>query len=314
MDTILSSMLAKAFIISISDEEIEELKQVVDSFLENISIDKLRLSGAVYFERIRLEEFRKELDEHAKALELDYLPCLSNLAYIALAEYILCQMACASSISEEFRFLTSMYIRNFLVLQKTGRELFYPECLRLPLKYADLYMSSKGTISNVKDSLKPKIFWGESWKDILGEDDFVTNSYFEEIKAYAMKAERLDFLQNIDSLKSSHYEDEFQKAFEVAYKLSHDSPWLLVDITPKITMQNTMSKSDERKKLQNLSFDLETYPCDNIEGNSSLLLDYIYNSENRNEDIGQIEFAPQELAIYLYYEFLLEKLLNKYGK
>lgn len=79
-------------------------------------------------------------------------------------------------------------------------------------------------------------------------------------------------------------------------------------------MQNTMSKSDERKKLQNLNFDLETYPCDNIEGNSSLLLDYIYNSENRNEDIGQIEFAPQELAIYLYYEFLLEKLLNKYGK
>ena len=46
----LSSMLAKAFIIPISDEEIEELKQVVDSFLENISIDKLRLSGAVYFE------------------------------------------------------------------------------------------------------------------------------------------------------------------------------------------------------------------------------------------------------------------------
>ena len=59
MDAMLSSMLAKAFIIPISDEEIEELKQVVDSFLENISIDKLRLSGAVYFERIRLEEFRK---------------------------------------------------------------------------------------------------------------------------------------------------------------------------------------------------------------------------------------------------------------
>lgn len=314
MDAMLSSMLAKAFIIPISDEEIEELKQVVDAFLENISVDKLRLSGAVYFKRNRLEVFRKELNEHAKALELASLPCLSNLAYIALAEYILYQMACASSISEEFRFLTSMYIRNFLVLQKTGKELFYPECLRLPLKYADLYMSSKGTISNVNDSLKPKIFWVESWKDILGEDDFVTDRYFEEIKAYAMKAERLDFLQNINSVKKSYYEDEFQKAFEVAYNLSHASPWLLVDITPKITMQNAMGKSDERKMLKNMSFDLATYPCDNFESNSSLLLDYIYNSENRNEDIGQIEFTPQELAIYLYYEFLLEKLLNKYGK
>ena len=69
MDTILSSMLAKAFIVPISDEEVEDIKQVVDGFLEDITVDKLQICGAVYFERIRLEEFRSALDKQAETLE-----------------------------------------------------------------------------------------------------------------------------------------------------------------------------------------------------------------------------------------------------
>ena len=314
MDTILSSMLAKAFIVPISDEEVEDIKQVVDGFLEDITVDKLQICGAVYFERIRLEEFRSALDKQAETLELENHLNLSDLAYIALSEYVLYQMACSSSVLEEFRFLTSLYIRNFLVLQKNGQKMFYPQGLMKPLKYADEYLTVKGSVSNDGENIfKPNIFWAESWKDVIGEDNSVTLNHLKEVRIYAMKAEKYDFLQEVASVKSMTCKDSFQKAFVVAYRLSQVSSWLLVDSTPKLTVQKIMTNSKTSKKLQSIDLDLTAYPYIDIKSNSSLLLDYIYNPEKRNRDLEQMEFTPMKFAIYLYYEFLLEKLMKEYG-
>ena len=74
-----------------------------------------------------------------------------------------------------------------------------------------------------------------------------------------------------------------------------------------------MTNSKTSKKLQSIDLDLTAYPYIDIKSNSSLLLDYIYNPEKRNRDLEQMEFTPMEFAIYLYYEFLLEKLMKKYG-
>lgn len=314
MDAILSSMLAKAFIIPISKEEVENIKQIIDGFLEETNVDKLQLCGAVYFERIQLEEFRSALDEQAETLELELLTDLSDLAYIALAEYVLYYMACSTSVAEEFRFLTSVYIRNFLVLQKTGKKMFYPQVLRNPLKYADGYLSERGIISNDRESiLKPNIFCAESWKDILGEENTVNINHLKEIKTYAMKAEKYDFLQEVDSVKNMSCKDSFQKAFVAAYRLSQVSSWLLVDSTPKLTMQKIMINSRTSKKLQRINLDLTAFPYIDVKSNSSLLLDYIYDAEKSNRELDQMEFTPMEFAIYLYYEFLLEKLMKEYG-
>lgn len=313
MDAVLSSMLAKAFIVPISDEEVENIKQIIDGFLEEINVDKLQLCGAVYFERIKLEEFRSALDKQAETLDLELLADLSDLAYIALSEYVLYQMACSSSVLEEFRFLTSLYIRNFFVLQKNGQKMFYPYGLMKPLKYSDEYLNVKGTISNNGENVfKPNIFWAKSWKDVIGEDNSVTLYHLKEIKTYAMKAEKYDFLQEVTSIKSMNCKDSFQKAFVAAYRLSQVSSWILVDSTPKLTMQKIMTNSKTSKKLQCIDLDLTAYPYVDIKSNSSLLLGYIYDAEN-NRKLDQMEFTPMEFAIYLYHEFLLEKLMKEYG-
>lgn len=314
MDAILSSMLAKAFIVPISNEEVENIKQIIDGFLEEINVDKLQLCGAVYFERIKLEEFRSALDKQAETLDLDILADLSDLAYIALSEYVLYQMACSSSVVEEFRFLTSLYIRNFFVLQKNGQKMFNPNGLKKPLKYADEYLNVKGTISNNGENVfKPNIFGAESWQDVIGEDNSVTLNHLKEIKTYAMKAEKYDFLQDVASVKSMTCKDSFQKAFVAAYRLSQVSSWLLVDSTPKLTMQKIVTNSKTSKKLQCIDLDLTAYPYVDIKSNSSLLLGYIYDAEKNKRNLDQMEFTPMEFAIYLYYEFLLEKIMKEYG-
>lgn len=313
MDAVLSSMLAKAFIVPISDEEVENIKQIIDGFLEEINVDKLQLCGAVYFERIKLEEFRSALDKQAETLDLELLADLSDLAYIALSEYVLYQMACSSSVLEEFRFLTSLYIRNFFVLQKNGLKMFYPYGLMKPLKYSDEYLKVKGTISNNGENVfKPNIFWAKSWNDVIGEDNPVTLTHLKEIKTYAMKAEKYDFLQEVTSIMSMNCKDSFQKAFVAAYRLSQVSSWILVDSTPKLTMQKIMTNSKKSKKFQCIDLDLTAYPYVDIKSNSSLLLGYIYGAEN-NRELDQMEFTPMEFAIYLYHEFLLEKLMKEYG-
>lgn len=314
MDAILSSMLAKAFIVPISNEEVENIKQIIDGFLEEINVDKLQLCGTVYFERIKLEEFRSALDKQAETLDLELLADLSDLAYIALSEYVLYQMACSSSVLEKFRFLTSLYIRNFFVLQKNGQKMFNPHGLKEALKYADEYLNVKGNISNnVENVFKPNIFGAESWQDVIGEDNSVTLNHLKEIKTYAMKAEKYDFLQEVASVKSMTCKDSFQKAFVAAYRLSQVSSWLLVDSTPKLTMQKIVTNSKTSKKLQCIDLDLTAYPYVNIKSNSSLLLGYIYDAEKNNRVLDQMEFTPMEFATYLYYEFLLEKLLKEYG-
>lgn len=313
MDAVLSSMLAKAFIVPISDEEVENIKQIIDGFLEEINVDKLQLCGAVYFERKNLEEFRSALDKQAETLDLELLADLSDLAYIALSEYVLYQMACSSSVLEKFRFLTSLYIRNFFVLQKNGQKMFNPYGLMKPLKYADEYLNVKGTISNNGENVfKPNIFRAKSWEDVIGEDNSVTLNHLKEIKTYAMKAEKYDFLQEVASVKSMTCKDSFQKAFVAAYRLSQVSSWLLVEPTPKLTMQKIMTNSKTSKKLQSIDLDLAAYPYVDIKSNSSLLLGYIYDAEN-NRELDQMEFTPMEFAIYLYHEFLLEKLMKEYG-
>lgn len=314
MDTVLSSMLAKAFIVPISNEDVENIKQIIDGFLEEINVDKLQLCGAVYFERIKLEEFRSALDKQAEALDLEHLADLSDLAYIALSEYVLYQMACSTSVLEKFRFLTSLYIRNFLVLQKNGQKMFYPQGLMKPLKYADEYLNIKGIVSNDGENVfKPNIFLAKSWEEVIGEGNSFTLNHLKEIKTYAMKAEKYDFLQEVASVKNMSFKDSFQKAFVAAYRLSQVSSWLLVDSTPKLTVQKIMTNSKTSKKLQCIDLDLTAYPYVDIKSNSSLLLGYIYDSEKSNRDLDQMEFSPMEFAIYLYYEFLLEKLMKEYG-
>lgn len=314
MDKMLSSILTKAFIIPLSEREIDTIEKVVDVYLNDVDVAKLQLCGDVYFNRDRNDVFQSKLEENADSLEIK-LPEMSDLAYVALAEFILCAMAGSSTMSDTFRFLTSMFVRNFLVLQKTERQLFYPEALISTLKYADTYMEEKSKAKELEEHLfKPKIFNANGWHDIIGEEESLSKNHFEEIKTYALKAEKYDFLQAVTSAKKMKCKDSFQKAFEVAYRLSHISSWSMVDANPKATIMQIMSGCKARKKMQDINVDTDQFPCEKMESSSSVLLNYIYHSDEHDEELGLMVFSPTELAVYLYYEFLFEKLLMEYGK
>ena len=314
MDDMLSVILAKAFIIPLSKTETDQIKKVVDTYLKDVDVDKLQLCGEVYFLRKRKEKLQSELENCAASLEQKFLD-LSDLAYVALAEYILCTIACSSAVSGKFRFLASMFIRNFLVLQKAGFKMFYPEALKQSLRYASNYLEEHGTVNGIDEySLKPKIFSASNWSDIFSSDEKLSQNHFEEIKTYAFKAEKYDFIQAVNSEKKIQYKDSFQKALAVAYHLSHVSSWLMVDSNPKATIKQIMSGNKTMKKLQSICLDTAELLCENIQGSSSLLLDYIYHPLKRDAKLGEMEFTPTELAVYLYYEFLLEKLLKEYGE
>lgn len=314
MDDMLSAILAKAFIIPLSKVETDKIKKVVDAYLHEVDVDKLQLCGDVYFLRKRKDELQSALEECAVSLEQNFLD-LSDLAYVALAEYILCTMVCSSAVSCKFRFLASMFIRNFLVLQKTESQIFNPEALKQTLKYASNYMEEQGTVNECEEySLRPEIFNASKWSDIIASEESLSASHFDEIKTYALKAEKYDYMQTVISEKKNKYKDSFQKALAVAYRLSHVSSWLMVDSNPKATIKQIMSGNKTKKKMQSISLDTAELPCHNIQGHSSLLLDYMYHPLNRDVKLGQMEFTPTELAIYLYYEFLLEKLLREYGE
>lgn len=313
MDTLLRTILNKTFIIPISDEDLEVVQEIADAFMDDMDVDDLQLCGYVYFERLRIDEFQKAIESKAISNEL-YMPQLPNLAYIGLAEYILCYVAGDDVQADDFRFLTSLFIRNYLITQKYINKFHCPQPLLSALSYSSTYLRKSVVSDEVGEVLKPKIFAANDWKDIFDENTSLGQAHFEEIKQYAIKAEKYDFYQKVQAISSKAYSDKFQKALDVSYQLSHVSQWIMVDETPKATIKSIMGKPTKKRKLCDLRLDLSSCEIDDVRSNSSKLLQYLFSDNDEEAGIGQVQFSAVELSVYLYYEFLLEKLLIDYGE
>lgn len=309
----LQEVLNKIFVIPISDAEIDVIQKITDAYMADMETEQLELCGEVYFERSRIDEFQKQLEAISSEEDLT-MPQLPNLAYVGLAEYILCSVVKDEEQADGFRFLTSLYIRNYLVCQKYDNFLFNPKLLVDTFEYANNYLTGKVTFGEVQNSLKPAIFKANNWKDVLGESTSVTQEHFMEIKQFAMKAEKYDFEQSKSLITKSLDKSKYQQAFDVAYRLSHASEWIRVDEAPKNTIKNIIGKSERQKVLSAFNLDLSSYEIENIQSNSSILLRYLFNGGVKGERIGLAKFTAAEFAVYLYYEFLLEKFLVEYGK
>lgn len=313
MDELLRTILNKTFILPISDEDLEVVQEIADAFMDDMDVDDLQLCGYVYFERLRIEEFQKSIESKALSNELD-MPQLPNLAYIGLAEYILCYVVDDDEKSDDFRFLTSLFIRNYLIWQKYIDKFHCPQPLLSALSYSSTYLRKNVVSNEVEEHLKPKIFTANGWKYVVGENTSLGQEYFEEIKQYAIKAEKYDFYQIVQAISNKAYSDKFQMALDVSYQLSHVSKWIMVDETPKATIKSIMGKSTKKRKLCDLKLDLSSCKIDEVRSNSSKLLLYLFSGNDEEAGIGQVQFSAVELSVYLYYEFLLEKLLVDYGE
>lgn len=313
MDDLLRTILDKTFIIPISDEELEVVMQIAIAFMDDMDVDDLQLCGYVYFERLHIEEFQKTIEAKALSNELE-LPQMPILAYIGMAEYILCNVIEDDTQSDDFRFLASLFIRNYLICQKYVDRFHCPQPLLCALTYSSEYLKKDVVSNDVKEFLKPKIFEADGWKDIFGENTSLGQEHFEEIKQYAIKAEKYDFSQKVQALSNNGNLNKFQMALDVSYQLSHVSQWLLVDETPKATIMSIMDKSKKKRKLCDLTLDLSSCEIGEVRSNSSKLLQYLFVDNDKDVRIGQVQFSAVELAVYLYYEFLMEKLLVDYGE
>lgn len=309
----LQEVLNKIFVIPISDSEIDVIQKITDAYMAEMEVAQLELCGEVYFERSRIDEFQKQLEANSSEEGLT-MPHLPNLAYVGLAEYILCSVINDEEQSDDFRFLTSLYIRNYLVCQKYDNFLFNTKLLVDTFVYANNYLKDNVASGEVHNSLKPAIFKANNWKDVLGEPMSVTQEHFKEIKQFAMKAEKYDFEQSKSLIAKSLYKNKYQQAFDAAYRLSCTSEWIKVDATPKNTIKGIIGKSERQKHLSAFDIDLSSYEIGNIQSNSSILLRYFFDRGNKDERIGLAKFTAVEFAVYLYYEFLLEKFLVEYGK
>ena len=313
MAKLLREILDNTFIIPISDDEIDIIEKVVGTFMDNMEVEQLQLCGDVYFRKIRIGEFHEQLEKMLPE-EVTNMPQLPHLAYVGLAEYILCSVVKDEEQDNDFRFLTSLYIRNSLVCEKFENHLFYPKLLVDALGYTNDYLQRNDIPENIQYTFKPAIFEANSLEDIFDGEISLDQDKFLEIKQLAIKAEKYDFEQTKMLLAKNHCNDKFQKAIDVAYELSHISQWIKVDATPKETIKSILSTSVKQKTLDALNLDLSSYQVENIQSNSSVLLNYLFTDGDKDERIGKTKFSPMEFAVYLYYEFLLEKFLVEYGK
>lgn len=312
MNDMLQEILGKTFIIPISNAEIEIIRKIANIFMDDMEVEQLQLCGEVYFERARIREFQKQLETISTDEKLE-MPQLPILAYVGLAEFIFCSVVQDEDQPDDFRFIVSLYIRNYLVCHKYEDQLLCPKLLIETLEFANDYLKRNIAPANVVSTFKPAIFKANNWKDLLGESASVSQEHFQEIKQFAMKAEKYDFEQAKILIAKSQNKDEFQKAFDAAYKLAHVSQWIKVDATPKETIKTIIRKSAIQKKLCAINIDLSSYEVDDIQSDSSILLRYLLGKGDKDERIGEAKFSPTEFAVYLYYEFLLEKFLVEYG-
>jgi hypothetical protein len=197
-----------------------------------------------------------------------------------------------------------------MVIRKNSyNQLLAPAFMLSLYPFSESYRKDENRIEKCSDKqIVPDIFLYNNFEEMgltLDEDRF------DEIKQLAQQATKLEYQELISDIQSKGIEDPFVLAYYAANILAITPEWKYVDANPVKTLMNIFPADRKNIKLKNIKvklMDSEWYTSYNAHSKSSLLLNYIGDTNVTNE-IGELQFSDLEFAIYMYYEFFLEELI-----
>lgn len=307
---VLRQMSQEVLVIPFSDEMAETLVQFCDSQVENISWERIDELVMAFVTRNNDEKLKTGLDNF---LESDYdSTSMATSSMLPVIEEYIVLKAIGQCEDEEEKALYSLLLKNALVLAVKG----------------DGFVALPGVLTNVfncySDFLaQNKVFDGEDEDNeviavLLDADDDTFADKLSEADKGVLRAIVYDAAQHrharfIGALLLDA-DNLPLRIYQLAKRLVDDSVWKYIDRNVATTLKKLLGKYRETEiTLREIKASVKEVAVENDEEyqSTSVLLRLLSGDDEDIELSDDTIFRADELALYLYYEFLAERMAFK---
>jgi hypothetical protein len=310
METILEEMLDSVLVIPFQKDLTSRLASLSESYAEGIDRHGVEDCVSAFLcgetntslRSYIIEQYFEQFSEDIK---------LPPVVYQILSQYVVYILIIDEEYDDTDRMIYSLIVRNMMVICRNSyNKLLASAFLPILYPFSDSCRETKNCIQECSEKyLTPDIFECDNFEEM---EVTLDENYFSEIKQLAQQAARLEYIELIASIRSKEIEDPFILAYYASYTLAITPQWKYVDSNPVKTLINILPAKRKSLKVKNFKDklrDSEWYTNYDAISKSSLLIKYIENT-NVAEEISELQLSDLEFAIYMYYEFCLEKLIK----
>lgn len=301
----LRKMSQDVLVIPFSEEDAETLDRFCEKQVEEITQERFEALVLGFLIRENDEELEEAFENFCQ--EEDYGDGLSWEAILpVLSEYIVVKTIENVESNQESA-LYSLLLKNALILAVKGNgSVAYPKAIADTFgNYSD-YIADEKTFSKVDEGNEVIRTALESDDDTLAAT--VNKAESEVVKSIVYDAATYRYKMMVDEI-SIDPENLIEEVYNVAEQLTEEAPWIYIDKEPAETIKTILE--DVSNTEVSLGEVIEKLKDDEDKGEylpTSILLRLLSGDDGDIELSSETRITAAELAVYLYYELLAEKL------
>lgn len=304
------------YVLNISDKEIDEcVKSFVNQTI-NTSLEKLCESYSGNEEDITTEEDQDEVNSETEEQDEFALANLPQIVNIVMSGYC-CQKLCKDKQSVKAVICSLSLMNSVKQHWFNSSRLLFPEMICSLYYRYDSYqemMLERINKSTKTDLIVPLIFE----EDIELEDIKDTDKFNKDLESLAYYASRYQIEESVNNnIVKSDSQQPYSDVYKSICNIIDATSWIYLINDPKSIVDKITSTTEDTHKKAVKDILIEFNDKSTIEhsqpvSQSSILLNLIYKKEFAGcEAFLKQKISVQQFAIALYYELLLETILNR---
>lgn len=308
MKDFFNNLVDKAFILPIGKDIKYKLYEASISYIEDLDTGQFERLVFCFMYGILDVDLHSHIEKTIAEQSLNIKPTL--LLSKNIAQFIVVASFKDEGITDDKKAEFSLILMNISLAIKSDRITFpYPESLKQGIDYYFSYYQREAKIEYTGTfKLMPEILEVNGFDEI---DDLQISECFDEVQFYCREYAKMQYKAKISQIGSNikGINDPFAKAYYVARHLANQE-WRYVDPNPvkniisfDYTTTGKKKLSDIKEKVRNS----QVFIPEEDHRYSSIILNYFDNISEFGID-ENIKMSPREVAIALYYEFILENL------
>jgi hypothetical protein len=310
---ILTDMISEVLVIPLYSGEIDVLQKACKQYETSITFDKMECCVLSFVTKTPNEDLIDSLITIEKDFTDDTIN-ISPIVSIILSEYICYIITREDPDIAKNSAICSLMVMNSMVLNKGKYDsLFSPSRIIDMYHKYDLYRDVQVSSISQNDtdiSFIPRIFYSVKSVDELSEDEEV--DLISEIKVIAKESCLYKYELILKDILKKQINDVFEYVYYAIYTMINEIAWVYLEVNPINTIYRIAEKTSTQKvKLASILQAIrksEHYIQYTPNSRSSIILNMLVQENLYGAPILQKTFSPVEFAIYLYNEFILEKL------
>lgn len=315
MGDLLQRLLNEVVVTPYDPDKTSRLAAVCDTMADNVSVNNIdRYIESFVFNKPDWEVKKEVEGKYAEMYPEEDVLVLPPLFAIVLSQYITI-VAISSKLEGEDQATASLILMNYMLYRKGSLTR-----LILPGHIADLYYKLDNYI-NTQDRIEVSGNQQHLGK-MLAQPNYLAKHYNdEEVKSEIREIAKMAVLYKrqaiISEYRMKHKTNTFVKVYEYLCDVIEQSKWLFMKNDVKKILLEIVSEAEQKKQatiegiVNELTKANVSLPYGKIK-ESSLLLRYVNGDDAIPDEIKSKRLTVMEFGVYVYYELLLEHIIDEY--